>query len=192
MAAFFWAWVRAVRMRTFLTYCCWARVEPPWTPPLPECPEIVHDGPERSLGVECPVQIEAGILDRHDRVAHERRDLAERHRDAVDAVRIVVSDEMAAVVQDLRARRRLAQLRHRQRLEGLRGVAGGDAEKSDHGNRDGRGEQSRHSAAMITSRTAFAPARRPDLSTGPGYADSRRHRARTSTYRIASSRYNRS
>ena len=95
---------------------------------------VGEQGPERALHVERTVLVEAVVLDGHDRLDHDPRDLAERDDDPV----LVVDrgDRVTVAVQDLGPlREQLGLQLLRKLVDRLRHVAGG--EPQDACERDG-------------------------------------------------------
>ena len=62
----------------FLTNCC-VIVEPPWTAFCGE--DVLVEGAADAAQVDAVVGVEAAVLDRDDRVLHDRRDLVSRRKD---------------------------------------------------------------------------------------------------------------
>ena len=91
---------------------------------------VADEGADDAARVDAAVLVEATVLDRDDRLAHDRRDRGQRH---LDAVLLVDRREHGAVGgEDARAlrQRRRGQLRG-QRLVALDGRPGGDAGPAD-------------------------------------------------------------
>ncbi len=131
---------------------------------------VGHEGPEGAADVEGTVLVEAGVLDRHDGLAHDLRDVLQPH---VQPVLVVDrGDDPALAVEDPRLLRQVLGLELlREVVHRLGGLVGGEAEQAGERDREAGGDDAEHRGdddhhGQVRDHLAGAGA----FGTGPGHA----------------------